>query len=741
MPANMIRLGPFNGGLNTFSDPTAIQDTELTELTNLELDIDGSLRNRPPITEISAPLPGVEGSSPNVLGWYQGSGGVKYLVVSNRNDATYYFTGGGWVKICDFPATAIAQARDVIWLVAGVDTGDIGGSWSPTKGFDEFANMPKGGCAIAHKDRVWIGLGPDATSNGARLYLSSIESGGVTWPATPIYLQIGAGDGENIVELAVYYDSLVIFKQGSTYSFVFSSDPSSGEVRKQSENIGALDSRCVTGYQNQLYVVFDNKVYEFANYNFTELSKKVPLSSSDPSAGVTERSSISYWSDRLFVQFYDATYVYSLKTSTWSKWHSDLLTFMGRVWLVPGEQDDTPLAYTYSTAVDNPNLYQIIDAVGLASEEMICSFQTKNYDYQNPSNFKALKTWGIDCISKVGVTAWALPVVYGNNTVTWDELKEGKPAQPGPGGTAFAFRENRNPIPWPEDTWEVDTAYSVSGENSNDLTLTTNAGIPGMDGNFLSFPELELGSSFSGWVGIESKPVFVDPDKTMSASFFSRLKRASSGVVEMADVSSVWAWYDEDMSKLGESDRVQHSASYDFSLFEYFENVATPLPGSAYGIFHYQFNAGGNRAEGDVMGLIGLNLFCGGTPTYPFNSELLLPEQDIDGNTVEYVTGVFSQAQYYEYQEPYGYTWDYLKDNLATWDRLLEPLVQVESSVETLGSGPGRKFIKFPQALRFRQLGFRIEARTSGDISTAPFHVFSIMTKVGDKQYVSRRIS
>src|SRR5690606_16293371 len=192
----------------------------------------------------------------DVLGYYEANGGAKYLIASNRNNATYYWNGTSWLLITDtFAASAMTQARDKAWLVAPPSSTNPGGSWDPSTGFVPDANMPKGGCAVAHKDRVWIGPGKDATTNGARLYTSTITSSTITWPSTPVYLNIGAGDGENILDLAVYYDSIIIFKQGSTWSFTFSGDPSTGETRKQSDNIGVNAKGCVATFQNQIFVV------------------------------------------------------------------------------------------------------------------------------------------------------------------------------------------------------------------------------------------------------------------------------------------------------------------------------------------------------------------------------------------------------------------------------------------------------------------------------------------------------
>lgn len=429
MPVDKVRLGPFVGGLNTFSDPTAIEDTELSELVNFEPDIDGSLVSRPPITPIGASIPGTGGLI-DVLGFYEADSGAKYLIASNRVNSTYYFNGASWVLITNtIAASAIVQFRNDLWLIASQSAGANGGKWSPTVAFAADANMPRGSTAVVHKDRIWIGPGPNATSNGSRLFLSNVNA---VWPSTPNFLNIGPGDGQNIVDLAIYAESILIFKRSSTYRYAFSTDPSTGIVSRVSDNIGALAKGCWTSYQNDLYVLFDNKVYQFTNYNYNQLNIKVPLRAKNPSVALTEQGSISVWSDRLFVQYYDQTYVYSLRTRTWCMWSTTVLKAIGRVWPIPGEQGLDPEAYTYDVdSSGTKSLARIVDSIGSAQETITCRMTTKNYDYMEPDAYKRLISWGADVISKVSVTSKATPVVYGrvvtwdylyNNNITWDYL-------------------------------------------------------------------------------------------------------------------------------------------------------------------------------------------------------------------------------------------------------------------------------------------------------------------------------
>lgn len=436
MAGEEIRLGPFVGGLNTASDPTSIGDADLAELYNLELDVDGSLVNRPPYDYWSAGTPGSgdsEGGT-DILGWYFDTAGASYLIASNRRSGTYYWGGSSWVTITSRVATAIVQYRDELWLITAPGSIFAGGRWSMSSAFAADANIPQGVAIVAHKDRLWVASGRSATGEAtSRLYMSTIVSAGVSWPASKAFINIGAGDGQAIVDLLVYNSDLVIFKERSTYRFGYSADPTTGVLSRISATIGASTQRCVTEYQNQIYVLFAKKVFLFVNYNYEEINSKVPLTTSAPTSDVHEFMSLSVWADRLIVQYYENTYVYSLKTRTWGIWRSEIswAKYTGRFWTDPGSTTSTPRAYFSSVSRNNGRTYRVTDEVGLVSEGMVCSFTTKNFDYQSSSKFKRLFWWGIDLVANVSVTTRANPIRFAQqvtwdqvSTMTWDQIKK-----------------------------------------------------------------------------------------------------------------------------------------------------------------------------------------------------------------------------------------------------------------------------------------------------------------------------
>src|SRR5687768_8658141 len=97
-----IRLGPFVGGLNTASDPTAIADAELATCTNFGLDIDGSLISRPPIEELAGSTSWTERIICLAEAIFSGN---HYIIGSNTN-GVYYYLNDTWTLITStFQAT------------------------------------------------------------------------------------------------------------------------------------------------------------------------------------------------------------------------------------------------------------------------------------------------------------------------------------------------------------------------------------------------------------------------------------------------------------------------------------------------------------------------------------------------------------------------------------------------------------------------------------------------------------
>lgn len=325
-----LRLGPFTGGLNTASDPTAIADAELVELTNFELDIDGSLVSRTPVQELQGHI----NWSERILCIGEGVfNGVHYMIGSNIS-GVYYYLNSIWTLITNtFQASVAVQYADKVYLVAKPGSANPGGKWDPSGGFVAVAAIPKGQAAAVHKERLFICPGIDAVNNTSRLTFS--DPGNLdSWPGTN-FIDIGQGDGTKLIDLTIFQDNMLLFKDQSTYVLSYDIRPTDATMRRISTTIGVSKQYCVANYENQVYVFHGGWVYEILNLDFNRLNTKVPFIRDEtiPSPFAGENVFLSIVEDRLYCRYYRKVYVYGLRTRTWSEWvsNSENLQFFGPV--------------------------------------------------------------------------------------------------------------------------------------------------------------------------------------------------------------------------------------------------------------------------------------------------------------------------------------------------------------------------------------------------------------------------
>lgn len=333
MGGQPLRLGPFVGGLNTASDPTAIADAELAKLINLELDIDGSLISRCPFTEIDGHASWTERIVCITEAIFSGT---YYLIGSNSTGVYYRQSGVGqaWTLITNtFQSMAAAQYAGFVYIVAIPGSANPGGKWSPGGGFSAVAAMPKGQACVIHKERLYVAPGILATSNASRLTFSNAGNFD-TWTGTD-FIDIKQGDGTNLVDLTVFQDNLLLFKDKSSHVLSYDTRPSDAVVREISSTIGVNKQFNMVNYENQIYIFSGGWVYEIINFDFNRLNTKVPFLVDDtaPSSFTTENIFLSILADRLVCRFHRNVYVYGLRTRTWSQWEStqDVLTFFGPI--------------------------------------------------------------------------------------------------------------------------------------------------------------------------------------------------------------------------------------------------------------------------------------------------------------------------------------------------------------------------------------------------------------------------
>lgn len=427
MPGEPVQIGPFIGGLNTFSDPTAVADNQLVVCDNFELDLDGSLVSRPPIDVETAMTLGTTGD-PELLGYYFGTFNSSYLIASNGRDSTYYWNVAttSWTLITStIAAAAMVQFNGRAYLIAPIGSANPGGYWTPSGGFVADANMPKGDAATVYKSRIWIAPGKDAPSNGTRLYYSAVLGAPTLWAASPDFMDVGSGDGENIVQITTYYSSLIIMRTHSIFSVQYSSDPANAIIALVVPGVGIANKNSLVPFENYLYFMYDDKAYEFVNNRAAQINVQVPFESNSR-VGIYQPQSVSKFNRRIIFAYWDTTYVFNLRTRTWTTWSSPTRGSLGKlIELDDASEDLTAILFSNKATPTGgsrsaPTL-TISDSFGSATENFTCSIQTKNYNYEIGSAYKRLFWWGIEAVFRGEVRGGAYPIQFTTNG-TWGQI-------------------------------------------------------------------------------------------------------------------------------------------------------------------------------------------------------------------------------------------------------------------------------------------------------------------------------
>lgn len=442
MATETLKLGPFSGGLNIGSDPVLVQDDELIDCLNLELDIDGALVSRPAIQVIWQQV----GNNERMLIF--GSvvfSNVLYLF-GTRNGSTWLSSNGGTVWSQLNPGGTVRECKSMevynntVWLPATPSSSGGGMSWTPGGGAVAVAAMPRGDKCVVHKNRLYICPGPTATSNSSRLSFSAAADF-TTWPGTN-FIDVQPGDGDTLNNVAVYQDSILLFKGESTHVLAYDLDPVDAILREINPVVGSTGTFGVVQYENTIYVMHRNKIYEVTNYTFALLNIKVPLVFDNAlQTGTTARyedQHLSTLGERLIVRYFNKTYSFQLRTRTWSEWRkTDVSSTIE--WHIFGPLvrardltgsglDSYYTGYSFDVSSGGFKIIKIIDGRAAGNSEgpgttntFYCIATTKSYDMADPVRYKKLFWWGADVLTGQQVVGSITPITLINST-TWNDL-------------------------------------------------------------------------------------------------------------------------------------------------------------------------------------------------------------------------------------------------------------------------------------------------------------------------------
>src|SRR5260221_483693 len=278
---DVVRLGPFVGGLNTTNDPSAIADNELVALSNLELDIDASLVSRPPITTVADLSGGSWTERIVAIGTGSFSSG-DYIIGSNTNGIYYYFAGSWTLITSTVQASCMVQYADVVWLIPKPGSFNPGGQWDPVGGWVAQANLPNGEAAVVFKERLFVAPGKRSTANTSRLFFSepanflNYTPGITNVPAISgvNFIDVAKGDGTKLVDVIIYRGNLLLFKEDSTFILAYETSPATAVVENISTIVGASQRHCVVPFEYSVFIYHEGAVFELINYTFTKINIK-----------------------------------------------------------------------------------------------------------------------------------------------------------------------------------------------------------------------------------------------------------------------------------------------------------------------------------------------------------------------------------------------------------------------------------------------------------------------------------
>lgn len=698
-------IGPFSGGLNTFDDPTAVDDDELVEALNFDSGLDGSLKSRPPFADLGTPLAVTGVGSPRLLGYFYDNDGSPFLIAADGDSSTYRYNNGTWTLITDtFSATDMTQFDGKAWLVSPVGEGSPGGSWDPTAGFVADSDMPRGTSITAYKSRLWIAEGVGG-ANPTRVRYSKVLGQPDFWQNAG-FLDVGFGDGDSVIKIVTYFDSILAFRSKSIWSIQYGLDPGQAIQSVLVPGVGLQGKHAIVSYENYLYFMYDEKAYQFINNRVVQINLKVPFVSRNLGSTL-QPYTVSLFNNRVLFSYYEMVYVYSLRTQTWTTWRSDVWGPIGQL-LMPYVDDDTDIAYALPSGVATP---KAIDDRNLVWNPTFRHNTDNTFRRQMPGLGPIVRVTNIPGAGHCAAVSSSSPTLSGisgmatgNSRVSPGEslTLSGRVRSTRPGTFSveaeFVGSDGAEGV----DNGTVlgkSSAGSVSGGSDTWHDVSVSVDVP--DG--AAYVRLVIG--LSGPVSSGSFTVYADNLKIgKDATYFDGNTPDTT--------TNDYAWS-------GEPDR-SPSLKYlnsSMPLLKIEDRLTNDAELMTCSIQTKNYNF-------DVPGAFKVLFWWGVDAIFKTN---------IQGRVVP---GVYAQAT--TWGQVLTKTWGQLLSGTWAHPYLADP--SVVSDVVT-GAGPLRKFVKFFKKLRFRQIYFQISFSIDGSSNTAPVQIFTLSTYMAEKETVSKTVS
>lgn len=442
-----IPLNLWSGGLNNVNDLSTMADNELGQLDNLEIDVNGYLKARPPIVKVSTSAPA---GKVEILGYYANAG-VTYVVAAVTGDGTYLYntTANTWgTRITTIVGSGCVQYNNELFICSSTTNGGfwngttftvLNAAYYATDG--AYKKMPAGEQILLHKERLFIISNETGKQPGARVFFSRVndltnvttiyEWNVWTKPADPTldgndFFDISPGDGQSITAIISGADEIFVFRNRSTYYFKYDQDIyTDSYLRQVDANVGADNRHCVVKYEFSYLVLSNGKFYRFVSYLFYPLNEQNKLElRPKQSSGYDLYSSVSVLGRRAIIWYGGQIYTVSLELGTWATWSSTHQP--GYFKLAPRAVGDISADVAYGiTGVTGGvyGIYRIKESLNAVdAEEMTHTMQTRAYDLGEPGSWKRMYYWTVDLYTQNNIVGTATPIQAISSVPSWDSL-------------------------------------------------------------------------------------------------------------------------------------------------------------------------------------------------------------------------------------------------------------------------------------------------------------------------------
>lgn len=426
-----VVLSNFTGGLNNASNPTLIEENELSIANNVLISPNGKIVSRPPIISTAVSAPGT--GRMRILGNFRNEDGITFVVVATDTKTSLYnIAAGTFAEIWAFGAADMTTYLNRLYLVR---TSGAGGYWSKISGtytFTTIAAMPAGNQILAMMSRIYISS--RALGNTSTLRYSEITStsAGTTIDQFPVLntIDVSEGDGQNMIRLVEGNSEIFIFRGNSTWRLAFgaSAEPTDGSLTALSTSIGVDNEFCVVQVESTYAVLYAGTLYNFAGYNYYPINntQKVEFKG-DGTWNV--KTALSKVGSYLLVWTSGSMFCYNTETKTWTTWSSLLSPyyfFEAPYGSILSEGSPTTAfgvsARKFGDTSATP-LVRIRLEYETDAETVVSTVRTATYDMGMPTKFKRLFGWEFAGTIVDYLKATLTPIDFRDtSTLTWSEL-------------------------------------------------------------------------------------------------------------------------------------------------------------------------------------------------------------------------------------------------------------------------------------------------------------------------------